>query len=132
MPRRVELPGAEEFFRPTSPHHVHHDQSSSQQTSDGNATAERLDLVPPDNSAKDQGTKDQSSSTSGRVRHDEKITIYLSSDELLGIEQARLGLRAHHGITVDRGRLVREAIGIVLSDLEARGADSDLVARLKD
>ena len=30
---------------------------------------------------------------SGRVRHEEKITVYVSRDELLALEQARLGLR---------------------------------------
>ena len=31
---------------------------------------------------------------SGRVRHEEKITVYVSADELLALEQARLTLRA--------------------------------------
>ncbi|MCL2735922.1 MAG: hypothetical protein FWD75_04720 [Propionibacteriaceae bacterium] len=66
---------------------------------------------------------------SGRVRHDEKITVYVSSDELIGLEDARLALRKA-GITVDRGRLVRAAIAVGLADLEAKGAGADLVARL--
>jgi hypothetical protein len=33
-------------------------------------------------------------SPSGRERHDEKITVYLSPDELLDLDQARLQLRA--------------------------------------
>ncbi|MGK2875521.1 MAG: hypothetical protein ACSLEW_07750 [Nocardioides sp.] len=68
----------------------------------------------------------------GRVRHDEKITVYVSADELVDIEQARLTLRRDHGLSVDRGRLVREAVGLILADLESRGADSMLVARLNE
>jgi hypothetical protein len=33
-------------------------------------------------------------------------------------------------LAIDRGRLVREALGLVLADLQERGGDSDLVARL--
>ncbi len=66
----------------------------------------------------------------GRERHDEKITIYVSSGELFDLEQARLVLRGEHGLAVDRGRIVREAIAIVLADLEAKGPDSALVRRL--
>jgi len=68
--------------------------------------------------------------SSGRVRHDEKMTIYVTADELLDIEQARLSLRRHQGLAVDRGRLVREAIVIALADLELNGDDSVLVQRL--
>ena len=66
---------------------------------------------------------------SGRVRHDEKITIYVSSDELLALEDARLNLR-RAGITVDRGRIVRAAIAAGLADLEEKGTHSEIVARL--
>ena len=69
---------------------------------------------------------------SGRVRHDEKMTVYVTADELLDIEHARLTLRRDHGLAVDRGRLVREALALVLADLEAQGADSALVQRLLD
>jgi hypothetical protein len=67
---------------------------------------------------------------SGRVRHEEKMTVYVTADELLDIEHARLSLRRHQGLAVDRGRLVREAISIALEDLEANGDDSVLVRRL--
>lgn len=63
----------------------------------------------------------------GREKHDQKITVYLSAAELLDLEHARLALR-RFGFVVDRGRLVREAIAILLADLDARGKDS-LVAR---
>ena len=69
--------------------------------------------------------------TSGRERHDEKITVYVSSEELFAIERARLVLRAEHGVAVDRGRIVREAIGELLTDLDLHGEDSILVRRLR-
>jgi len=46
------------------------------------------------------------------------------------LERARLLLRAEHGMAVDRGRIVREALALVIGDLVERGADSDLVRRL--
>ena len=69
---------------------------------------------------------------SGRERHDEKITVYCSPDELVDIESARLHLRAEHGLAVDRGRIVREAIAVVLADFEAKGESSILVRRLRE
>jgi hypothetical protein len=64
---------------------------------------------------------------SGREGHSQKITVYLSADELLDLERARLTLRAR-GLIVDRGRMVREAIAALLADLDA-GVDSSLLAR---
>jgi hypothetical protein len=69
---------------------------------------------------------------SGRERHDEKITVYCSPEELLDLESARLHLRAEHGLAVDRGRIVREALAVVLADLEAKGESSILVRRLRE
>lgn len=102
MPRRVGLPGAAELFRPTTA---------------------------PDTEAPDEGA--EPGLPSGRVRHEEKITVYVSSDELLTLEQARLTLRAQYGVAVDRGRIVRTAIGLAMADLAARGGDSDLVHVLR-
>ncbi len=68
---------------------------------------------------------------SGRERHTQKITVYLSGSELLGLERARLTLRAL-GITVDRGRIVRQALAVLLADLDAEGegeGEKSLVAR---
>ncbi len=67
---------------------------------------------------------------SGRERHEEKITVYCSADELVDLESARLALRAEHGLAVDRGRIVREALAVVLADLQAKGEASVLVRRL--
>ena len=69
---------------------------------------------------------------SGRERHEEKITVYCSAEELFDLETARLGLRGEHGLVVDRGRIVREAVAIILADLEAKGEDSILVRRLRE
>lgn len=102
MPRRVGLPGAAELFRPT-----------------GDAG---------ENSTPAAATEPASS---GRVRHEEKITVYVSIDELAALEQTRLNLRVQHGIGVDRGRIVRTAIGLALADFAARGADSDLFRGLE-
>jgi hypothetical protein len=65
----------------------------------------------------------------GREKHDQKITVYLSAAELLDLEHARLVLR-RFGLTIDRGRLVREAIAILLADLDARGEDSVVARRI--
>jgi hypothetical protein len=74
---------------------------------------------------------DDERQASGRERHTQKITVYLSADELLELERARLTLR-RYGIAVDRGRLVREAIAVLLADLEAQGDASLLARRLQD
>ena len=66
---------------------------------------------------------------SGREQHAHKITVYLSADELFELEHARLALR-RYGITTDRGRLVREAIAVLLADLDARGETSVLARRI--
>lgn len=100
MPRRVNLPGADELFRPTS-----------QRSADATESA---------------------ATSSGRVKHDEKMTVYLTSEELLAVEQARIGLRAELGRKIDRGRLVRAAIAAALEDLAERGSDSDIARRLAE
>ena len=118
MARRVSMPAADDLFRPTS------------ETAPADPAPEqrqrRVRAVADD--AEPAGQR----RPSGRVRHDEKMTVYVTSDELLDIEHARLTLRREHGLAVDRGRLVREALALVLADLEAQGADSPLVQRLLD
>ena len=66
-----------------------------------------------------------------RNKHDEKITVYISADELLALETARVTLRGQHAVAADRGRIVREAISVILADLAERGDDSVLVRRLR-
>ena len=111
MSRRVSLPGASELFRST-------EAEVASPAKDGSTVD--LDALPDEDGPR--GT--------GRVRHDEKITVYVSSDELVALEQARLTLRAKHGMAVDRGRIVREAIAAILADLDANSGDSELVRRL--
>nr|WP_219633083.1 cobyrinic acid a,c-diamide synthase [Haloechinothrix aidingensis] len=67
---------------------------------------------------------------SPRTKHDTKITVYISQDELLALEHARLELRGKYDLAVDRGRVVREAVAVLLSDFEERGESSVLVQRL--
>jgi hypothetical protein len=68
---------------------------------------------------------------SGRTKHDAKITVYVSGDELLALEQTRLTLRGSHDLVVDRGKLVREAVAVLLADFEEHGEESVLVQRLR-
>ena len=70
---------------------------------------------------------DDQRQASGRELHSHKITVYLSAGELLDLERARLALRTY-GLSVDRGRIVREALAVLLADLDA-GGDKSLVAR---
>ena len=58
--------------------------------------------------------------------------MYVSGDELLELEQARLTLKRDHALKVDRGRIVRAALAEVLADLERLGPDAPLVARLRE
>ncbi len=108
MSRRVSLPGAAELFRDTK-------------------SAKPLSAVPPVPPEPPAPPKPRGS---GRIRHEEKITVYVSETELLALEQARLTLRARYGMAVDRGRIVREAIAAALDDLETKGGESDVVRRL--
>ena len=93
----------------------------------GNSEGARSEELPPLMAAPDRSSGRRGS---GRVRHEEKITVYVSAEELLALEQARLTLRARHGMAVDRGRIVREAIAAMLADLETSGEGSELVRRL--
>ena len=115
MARRVSLPAADDLFRTTG------DQS-------------RVRAV-PDAPEHDEGqSADEAAEAtrkpSGRVRHDEKMTVYVTPDELLDLEHARLTLRREQGLAIDRGRLVREAVAMVLADYGNRGDESALVQRL--
>jgi hypothetical protein len=68
---------------------------------------------------------------SGRESHSQKITVYMSGAELMELERARLALRSY-GITVDRGRIVRESLAVLLADLESAGEESVVAKRLRD
>lgn len=68
---------------------------------------------------------------SGREGHSHKITVYMSEAELFELERARVTLRGL-GISSDRGRIVREAVAVLLADLDARGDESLIARRLRD
>jgi len=128
--RRVSLPGADELFRNTATLSAVPSQRES---------AEEITDAPV------AGTKQKNSvrqtprrrvnafdrTPSGREKHDEKITVYLSPDELYDLDQARLALRGDLGLAVDRGRIVRESLSIIIADLESKGDQSIIARRLR-
>jgi hypothetical protein len=103
--KRPSMPGADELFRATAP---------------------------PVSAPEAEPQPEPASTASGRVKHDEKMTVYVTAAELLSVEQARLELRAQLGRSVDRGRFVRAALSVALADLEARGVQSDVARRLSE
>jgi hypothetical protein len=124
----VTLPGADELFRSTG---------SVQRPADPDAAelpgpvANPAVEVPQRTEAQPTQRPSGPRRPSGRQRHEEKITVYVSPSELVDLEHARLVLRADHSLAVDRGRIVREALAVVLADLEAKGEQSILVRRLR-
>lgn len=70
-------------------------------------------------------------SPTGRERHAQKITVYLSEEELLTLERARLSLRTRYGVAADRGRLVRAAVAVAVADLEEQGDRAAWVRALR-
>lgn len=164
MPRRVNLPGADELFRPTAregtagaaparppreplpkpPGSTSESRPESRQNESWQPEARqpeprhveprhRDSARPPiAPAARLQAVHDVPAPESGRVKHDEKMTIYVTADELLSVEQARLQLRAALGRTVDRGRFVRAAVALALADLEEHGIESAVARRLSD
>ena len=137
MSRRASLPGADELFRSTTP-----------------ALSAVRDSLPDTSAVAPQSTQSATSpvvrtqkkgvrttsrrrvanvdrSPSGRERHEEKITVYLSPEELFDLDQARLLLRGDLGLAADRGRIVRESIAVIIADLEAKGDQSILARRLR-
>ena len=151
MSRRATLPGADELFRRTSetPEPATAPEPTSEPvagtTSGATTTAVlapvRDDAAPAGEPATAEPVRSRPAPRrrakagdrrpTGRERHDEKITVYVSPEELVDIEQAKLVLRAQHGLAVDRGRIVREAVAVVIADLEAKGDESILVRRLR-
>lgn len=114
MARRASLPGASELFRSTG---GKEEQAPGEPRKQAEAPAGPGEPMP---------------SASGRVKHDHKITVYFSEQELIALEDANLDLRRRHGIRVDRGRLVRTAVALVLRDLAQGGEESAIVRELRD
>ena len=154
MSRRASLPGADELFRRTSgatevESEPLPDAVSSPESTSSNAAVlvslavvDDSEQVPAGIDGADAGlvrrapvrrrTKSGADRKStGRERHEENITVYVSPEELVDLEQAKLVLRAQHGLAIDRGRIVREAISVVIADLDAKGEESILVRRLR-
>jgi hypothetical protein len=135
MTRRASLPGADELFRTNSPALSAVRQSAPEPVVETPASS-----IAPNRSSSKKGVRSiprrrvttVEKSPTGRERHDEKITIYLSSDELFDLDQARLMLRGDLGLAVDRGRIVRESIAVIVADLEAKGDQSILARRLRN
>jgi hypothetical protein len=133
--RRASLPGASELFRLTS--------SPALDLPPAETSRPANDGRPNGNGGNGHGNgsggrrKEQLSETgaskrgSGRTKHDAKITVYVSGDELLALEHARLNLRGSHDLIVDRGRLVREAVAVLLADFDEKGEESVIVQRLR-
>jgi hypothetical protein len=126
--RRASLPGASELFRITT--------STASPALDlppqpPPEPVEKPQPKPAGNGRPDQLARSAAPHGSGRTKHDAKITVYVSGDELVAMEQARLTLRAKHDLVVDRGRLVREAVAVLLADFDQNGEESVLVQRLR-
>ncbi|TRY16634.1 hypothetical protein FOJ82_15745 [Tessaracoccus rhinocerotis] len=124
---RATLPGANELFRPTRAQR---------------AAAERVGTPSQDPRREASGEADQGGekaaaqgaqtpAATGRVRHDQKITVYFSSEELFALEDATLNLKRHHGLALDRGRLVRTAVALALADIAENGEGSAVVEELR-
>ncbi len=136
--RRPSLPGADELFRSTGPATSAPSvaQSTAAELLERSATTPVAEPVPvaataPTRTpARPAARPTGDRSPSGREKHDKKITVYLSPEELVDIERARLTLAAEHGLYVDRGRIVREAVAVVIADLEDKSGASILVRRL--
>jgi hypothetical protein len=134
MTRRASLPGADELFRANTPalsavRQVVEEINEVSKPIGVSATAPKTKKGVRSTPRRRVTSVDRS--PSGREKHDEKITVYLSPDELFDIDQARLTLRGDLGLAVDRGRIVRESIAVIVADLEAKGDQSILARRLR-
>ncbi|MFM8205593.1 MAG: hypothetical protein ACKN8W_04500 [Actinomycetales bacterium] len=135
MSRRISLPGADELFRKTTLSAVPDQVVETEEVVHTNRpTTSTSKSAPKTNSVRQTPRRRPTGiehGPSGREKHDEKITVYLSPEELFNLEQARLHLRGDLGLAVDRGRIVREALSIVIADLESKGDQSIIARRLR-
>ncbi len=142
MSRRAALPGASELFRTTSSAAALADvvevkpetpQEQSPAGDKGSSSSVDRELTNGRPSAASRlSSRASRSAPSGRQRHDEKITVYLSFDELVALDEAKATLYRDQGIKVDRGRIVREAVAVVVADLQAKGEASIVARRLRE
>ena len=135
MTRRISLPGADELFRKTTLSAVPDQVVEEVEVAHTNrpTTSSVTKAAPKGNGVRQTPRRRQNieRAPSGREKHDEKITVYLSPEELFDLEQARLLLRGDLGLAVDRGRIVRESLAIVIADLESKGDQSIIARRLR-
>jgi hypothetical protein len=146
MSRRASLPGANELFRTTSSSAALAEASEPDPSdASGGPAGKGSGTSPQGQSPAGDSTSPSSKGSqkprtlvgvgggpSGRQRHDEKITVYLSSDELVALDDAKGTLYRDLAIKVDRGRIVREAVAVVVADLQAKGEASILARRLRE
>ena len=118
MSRRVSLPGASELFGGAAPKQTRPEKRTTTDSPTPAGVRSRTAVV-------------DDRKSSGRIRHDTKITVYVTEEELLGLEQTRLALRAEHGLMADRGRIVREALAVLLADFDTEGEHSVVAKRLR-
>lgn len=135
MTRRASLPGADELFKQNSPAlsavREVPSEAPATTTPPTSSTASSPKAKKGVRSIPRRRVVSVDKSPTGRERHDEKITVYLSPDELFDLDQARLSLRGDLGLAVDRGRIVRESIAVIIADLEQKGDQSILARRLR-
>ena len=136
MTRRISLPGADELFRKTTLSAVPDQVVEEVEVAHTNRpTTQSVAKAAPKSTGVRQPPRRRPTGLdkgpSGREKHDEKITVYLSPEELFDLEQARLHLRGDLGLAVDRGRIVCEALAIVIADLESKGDQSIIARRLR-
>ncbi|MEY3935594.1 MAG: hypothetical protein RI901_1024 [Actinomycetota bacterium] len=108
MSRRVSLPGADELFRNTATLSA----VPSQRENSEEITQAPVAPSTPKNSVRQTPRRRVNAfdrAPSGREKHDEKITVYLSPDELYD----------------------RESLSIIIADLEAKGDQSIIARRLR-
>ena len=127
MSRRAALPGADELFRATS---------SAAALAEATPAPETAEAAPepaePARATPLRRVRGEAAAPSGRERHDQKITVYLSAEELVALDEGKAALFRDHQLKVDRGRIVREAVAVVLADLAAKGEHGILVRRLRE
>ncbi len=132
MSRRISLPGADELFRKTTLSAVPAQDEATTEIAPTNRTTAPAQVKKTGVRNTPRRRPNQlDRAPSGREKHDEKITVYISPEELFDLEQARLLLRGDLGLAVDRGRIVRESLVIVIADLESKGDQSIIARRLR-
>ncbi len=134
MSRRASLPGADELFRPTgSPRRAEPAERRSEDKATPRQADKSTNLQVAEEAPQDRRPVASASGQDRKgPRHETKVTFYCTNADLTALDQARLTLRAEHGVGADRGKVVRTALAYVLEDFEARGADSILLRRLQE